>query len=132
MLQVFPTDLETRFTVSPGSEWGQGFATYGGYVAASAYRAIRMAGHDRPLLSAQVLFLAPAPVDGYEVQIVPLRVGKGASQIEAQVWGANPKDPEGEAVLTTKILFTLGTPRPASISARQTLAPEQLATFQKP
>ena len=131
MLQVFPTASSANFEVRPGPDWGQGFATYGGYVAASAYRAIRMAGHDRPLLSAQVAFLAPAPVDGYEVRVVPLRVGKGASQIEAQVWGAPHKNPDGEAVLTTKILFTLGIPRPASLTVRQTLAPEQLKTFQK-
>ena len=117
MLNLATTPDPRRFKVSPDPTWGQGFATYGGYVAAAAYRAALLAGHDRPLLSAQVVFLAPAPEAGFEVEIEPLRVGKGTSVIEARVWGQRDGDP----LLTTKILFSLGQPRPSQLDVRHRL-----------
>lgn len=131
MLFVQPTDTPNTFQALPGEAWGQGFATYGGYVAAAAYRAARMAGHDRPLLSAQINFLAPAATDGFTIEIDPLRVGKGTSVIEARVWSPHPKDPEGDPILASKILFTMGSPREASLSVSQNLEPSQLAEFQR-
>lgn len=130
MLNVQAAKDKNRFTVNPGEAWGQGFATYGGYVAAAAYRAARMAGHERPLLSAQINFLAPAATAGFTVEIDPLRVGKGTSVIEARVWSPSPKDLEGEPILASKILFTMGDPRPASLSVSQTLDPDQLSEFE--
>lgn len=131
MLCVAATSSSNIYKAAPGPEWGQGFATYGGYVAAAAYRAARLAGHDRPLLSAQINFLAPATTDGFTVEIDPLRVGKGTSVIEARVWSPHPKDPGGDPILASKILFTMGSPRDASLSVSQSLEPSQLAEFQR-
>ncbi len=123
MLHVATTSDPRRFAVSPDLTWGQGFATYGGYVAAAAYRAALFAGHDRPLLSAQVVFLAPAPEAGFEVEIEPLRVGKGTSVIEARVWGQQ----DGVPLITTKILFSLGQPRPSQLDVCHRLSDAAVA-----
>ena len=129
MLNVIPTDDTNRFDVIPGKAWTQGFATFGGYVAASALRAATLAGHDRLLLSAQVNYLAPLPVEGYSVSIDALRVGKGTSVVEARVTCPNPKDPGAAPILSAQIVFTYGVPRPTSVGVTSCLDPSQLTQF---
>ena len=107
-----------EFFCVPGELWGQGHATYGGYVAASCYKAAKLAGHERPLLSAQVNFLAPSAVNGYRLTVEPLRVGKGTSIVEVCSWSPNQKVPEDPDVLAAKILFTYGEPRRSNLHVR--------------
>jgi len=107
-----------EFFCVPGELWGQGYATYGGYVAASCYKAAKLAGHERPLLSAQVNFLAPSAVNGYRLTVKPLRVGKGTSIVEVCSWSPNQKTPQDPDVLAAKILFTYGEPRGSNLHVR--------------
>ena len=113
---------EGCYRATPEAAWSQGFATYGGYVAAAALKAAILEGHDRPLLSAQINFLAPASVDGFEIDIDPLRVGKGTSVIEACV--------HSNGKLAAKLLFTFGVPRPASVAVSQAVEPSILEEWQ--
>ena len=112
---------DSRYHTVAGKDWSQGRAAYGGYVAAAALRAAILEGHDRPLLSAQVNFLAPASTDGFEIDIEALRVGKGTSVVEARIWS--------DDTLAAKILFTFGLPRGASVAVSQ--RSDDLAQWQK-
>ena len=136
MLNVRETGQAGRYRVVPGEAWSQGFTPYGGYVAAAAYRALRLAGHDRPLLSAQVNFMAPTAPSGFEIAVEALRIGKNTSVIEAVVWSRrentqedSQKDRESAAVMATKILFTLGQARKASLTVCQHLSGAQVQAF---
>ena len=130
MLNVSPSPTDGCFDVVPGQRWSQGFATYGGYVAASALKAARLAGHERPLLSAQVNYLAPSAVTGYQVKIEALRVGRGTSIVQAQVWSGQAKTPDAPPVLSAVILFTFGQPRESEVQISQNLDAEQLKDFE--
>ena len=140
LINLQPIDeAESEFFCVPGEEWGQGFATYGGYVAASCYKAAKQCGHERPLLSAQVNYLAPSPTTGYRIEVEGLRVGKGTSIVEVRTWAPNRKDPDGPEILAAKILFTYGEPRATAIHvssqidqatmARLTATRQQRAAF---
>ena len=145
MLNVRETGETGRYHVVPGEAWSHGFTTYGGYVAAAAYRALRLAGHDRPLLSAQVNFMAPTAASGFEIAVEALRIGKNTSVIEAVVWSRRAKDSQKNAqentqedsqkdresapVMATKVLFTLGQARKASLTVCQRLSDAQVQAF---
>ena len=116
LINLDPIDgREGHFFCVPGDAWGQGFATYGGYVAASCYKAAKQCGHNRSLLSAQVNYLAPSPTSGYRIEVESLRVGKGTSIVEVRTWAPNRKAPDAPEILAAKILFTYGEPRASAV-----------------
>jgi len=61
--------------------WGQGRATYGGLVAALAYRAARRcAGEDWPARALLISFVGPVEPGRADLDVEPLRAGRNASQ----------------------------------------------------
>lgn len=127
MLNVSATNAPSKFFCNPEPNWTQGFATYGGYVAAAAYRAARLDGHRRPLLSAQINFLAPAPEHGFHIEICELRVGKGTSVIEASVLTNASKNQK----IVSKIIFTMGLPRESRLNVYKELGRPEFFELQR-
>lgn len=78
--------VDQHSLVIPGS-WGQGRATFGGLVAALAYRKMQgVVQANRPLRALQVAFVGPVTVDEpMAVEVELLREGRAASQVEARI-----------------------------------------------
>lgn len=114
------------FAVDVPEGWGQGRATYGGLVAALAYRAARRcAGAERPIRALQVSFVGPIAPGRVDLAIEPLRAGRVASQYLVRLM----QDGEARAVLLAvfadgreSTVALAAPPRPAA-GAPETLTP---------
>ena len=60
LIQLRPLeDQPDTYWCVPGDGWGQGFATYGGYVAASCYKAAKLSGQPGPSEKSQEFGCGP-------------------------------------------------------------------------
>jgi acyl-CoA thioesterase len=82
--------LNSGWRAFVGEDWSQGRATFGGVVAALGNQAMRrLVPADRELRGLETTFVGPAMAGEVRIVAEILRVGKGVTVAQAQLWSAD-------------------------------------------